>query len=97
MKDSKELPDDVDAAPRPSRCYDAVHRRESQVWEAEPELGAGDVSICLPGWIKTFCQKFDEGKGYELSHNAVSALAHTLIAARVRCHRLIEERDEARA
>jgi hypothetical protein len=73
-----------------------MHPCEARTLAAEPDLGSGDVSKCLPGWIKTLCEKFEAGEGYTLSPSAVSALAHTLIAARVRCHRLIKERDEAR-
>jgi hypothetical protein len=64
--------------------------------EREPDLGAGDESKCLPGWIDSFCKWFREGRGATLSHAAVSALAHTLIAARQRARRLVRERDEAR-
>lgn len=66
----------------------------AQVLEHDPELGSSDVSKCLPGWIKTFCEKFEQKQGYELSHDAVSALCHTLIAARIRAERLVRERDE---
>lgn len=61
----------------------------------EPSLGSGDESRCLPGWIETFCEKHRTGEGYNMSAGAVSALAHTLIAARIRCHRLVAERDAA--
>ena len=73
-----------------------IHPIEKATREAQPELGATDVSTCLPGWIDTFCKKFEEGKGYTLSPAAVNALCHTLIAARIRAERLVRERDEAR-
>jgi hypothetical protein len=73
-----------------------VHPVEADTRQAQPGLGTGDVSPCLPGWIKTFCEKYERGEGYVLSHSAVGAVCHTLIAARVRAARLIRERDEAR-
>ena len=65
------------------------------IMKSDPPVGRGDVSPCLPSWIKTLCDQFQQGKGCELSHNAVSALCHTLIGARVRAERLVRERDEA--
>jgi hypothetical protein len=73
--------------------YNAVERA---TLESEPDIGSGDCSKCLPGWIETFCAKFQAGGGYMMSHAAVSALAHTLIAAKIRCERLVRERDEAK-
>lgn len=67
----------------------------SAVLAREPNLGSTDVSKCLPGWIDTFVAKFSEGNGFTMSHNAVSALGHTLIAAKIRAERLVRERDEA--
>lgn len=84
---------DSNAAPSALRCYDAVHPTEQRTLDAQPELGMNDVSLCLPGWIESFCKKFDEGEGWLLSHSQVNAIAHTLIAARKRQHRLIAERD----
>lgn len=66
------------------------------IMKNDPPVGRGDVSPCLPSWIKTICDAFQKGEGYTLSHAAVSALAHTLIGARVRAERLVQERDEAR-
>jgi hypothetical protein len=63
----------------------------------EPDIGSTDESKCLPGWITSFCRKFEEGQGWALSHNAIIALCHTLIAARERSKRLVRERDEARS
>lgn len=71
--------------------YEPVHNVERDVLAGEPGIGTKNVSACLPGWIKTLCEKFEEGEGYHLSHGAVSALCHTLIAARSRQHRLIFE------
>jgi hypothetical protein len=67
---------------------------ERKTLEAQPTLGASDVSKCLPGWITTFCEKFEAKEGYTLTHSAVSALCHTLIAARARAKRLVAERDK---
>jgi hypothetical protein len=72
------------------------HRALVLLLAAEPNIGAGDESKCLPGWIRSFCEWLEAGKGVTLSHNAVSALAHTLIAARERAARLVRERDELR-
>lgn len=66
------------------------------IMKNDPPVGRGDVSPCLPSWIKTMCDAFQKGEGYTLSHAAVSALGHTLIGARVRAERLVQERDEAR-
>jgi hypothetical protein len=65
------------------------------IMKNEPPVGRSDVSECLPGWINTICNAYERGEGYTLSHSAVSALAHTLICARVRAERLVRERDEA--
>lgn len=73
--------------------YEFVHESERLTLEHEPSLGMDDVSKCLPGWVKTLCEAFARGNGITLSHDAVSNLAHTLIAARRRQHRLIAERD----
>ena len=59
-----------------------------------PPVGQGDTSQCLPGWIETMCNAYEKGDGYTLSHDAVGALAHMLICARVRCERLVSERDK---
>lgn len=67
----------------------------AQILEREPNLGGTDVSKCLPGWIKTFVQKFESREEYTLSHNAIGNLCHTLIAARIRAERLVRERDAA--
>jgi hypothetical protein len=67
------------------------------IMKNDPPVGRGDVSPCLPSWIKTFCDQFQQGKGCELSHNAVSALCHTLIGSRVRAERLVLQRDGATA
>src|SRR5690606_17695757 len=83
MSNSKQSP----------RGYSAVHRIESMVLAMEPSIGTSDVSDCLPGWIKTFCEKHEAGEGYEISKHAVRSLLHTLIAARARQHRLAAERD----
>jgi hypothetical protein len=64
------------------------------IMKNEPPVGRTDVSECLPGWINTMCNAHERGEGYTLSHSAVSALAHTLICARVRAERLVRERDE---
>lgn len=71
------------------------HPVARQAVEADPGLGAGDESACLPGWIRTFCEKFEAGRGMTLSPAAVRNLLHTLIAARQRARRLATERDNA--
>jgi hypothetical protein len=71
-----------------------MHQLEHKTLESDPNMGSSDVSKCLPGWIKTFCEKFEAKQGYLLTHAAVSALGHTLIAARVRAARLVGERDK---
>ena len=74
--------------------YEYVHECERKTIEHQPGLGMDDVSKCLPGWVRSLCDAFEKGIGISLSHDAVSNLAHTLIAARRRQHRLIDERDE---
>ena len=72
------------------------HRVIRITLEAQPNLGEGDESKCLPAWLNTFCKKWEEGGEMTLSHNAVGNLLHTLIAARERARRLVRERDDAR-
>ena len=72
------------------------HPLVQKVLDDEPGIGSGDESKCLPGWIDSFCKWFEEGKGTTLSHDAVRALAHTLIAAQQRAKRLATERDARR-
>lgn len=86
-------PDQLDA----KFGYGYVHAAEAATIAHEPNLGMDDVSKCLPGWVKTICIAFEKGEGVTLSHDAVSRLAHTLIAARRRQHRLasaLEVRDD---
>ncbi len=73
-----------------------MHVVEAATIASDTLAGQEDVSKCLPGWIRTMCDAFEKADGYMLSHSAVSALAHTLICARVRAERLVRERDEAR-
>lgn len=80
-----------------SRDYDFIHAAEQATVEHDPNIGLGDVSKCLPGWIKTLCQANAAGRDHSLSAGSLGALLHTLIAARVRQHRLIGERDAALA
>jgi len=91
------MPKDVTEKSDSLRCYEAAHRVARVTLEAQSGLGMDDVSKCLPGWIKTFCEKSEAGEGCVLSHSAVNAIAHTLIAARARQHRLISERDALRS
>ena len=63
------------------------------IMKNDPPIGRGDVSPCLPSWINTMCDAFERGEGYTLSHGAVGALGHVLIASRVRAERLVDERD----
>lgn len=55
----------------------------------------GDASYCLPHWIKTFSDAFDNVEGVVLSANAAAALYHTLLCAKLRTERLVKERDES--
>lgn len=87
----------VDRSADQGRLYDFMHYVEQRTLEHQPSLGDDDISKCLPGWVKTFCDKFESGEGFVMSPSAVSNLCHTLIAARARCHRLIRERDAALA
>ena len=63
------------------------------IMKNDPPVGRGDSSRCLPDWIQTLCKKVAAGNGYTISHKAATALCHTLVAARVRTERLVEERD----
>ena len=54
----------------------------------------GDVSPCLPSWLKTFSDAFDKQEGITLSPNAAATLYHTLLVAKARTERLVRERDE---
>lgn len=74
-----------------------MHVVEATTITSDTLAGQEDVSKCLPGWIRTMCDAFEQGKGYTLSHSAVSALAHTLICSRVRAERLVRERDAEKA
>ncbi|MGC1273918.1 MAG: hypothetical protein WBC44_09440 [Planctomycetaceae bacterium] len=74
----------------------SVETVTQQVLDREPDLGAGDESRCLPGWIESFCRKWEAKEGMTLSHAAVGNLLHTMIAARRRTQRLVKERNEAR-
>jgi hypothetical protein len=74
-----------------------MHEVEAATITSDKLAGQEDVSKCLPGWIRTMCDAFQKGEGYTLSHSAVSALAHTLICARVRAERLVRERDAEKA
>jgi hypothetical protein len=62
--------------------------------EAEPGIGSGDASPCLPGWIDSFARWHEKGEGTTLTPGMVRALLHTLIAARERARRLARERDQ---
>jgi hypothetical protein len=66
---------------------------EDLIISGEPEIGAGDESKCLPGWIKSFIDYYNTGEGITLSHEATKALLHTLVAAKARAKRLVAERD----
>lgn len=64
-----------------------------QIITADKTIGSTDESRCLPGWIESFCKWHEAGEGCTLSPSAVSALLHTLVAAKVRTERLVKERD----
>lgn len=70
-----------------------LHEVEARTWIIEPMLGAGDESMCLPGWIVKFCEAFEAEKELTLKRSSIRALLHTLIAARKRVHRLVQERN----
>lgn len=76
------------------REYEALHHWEEKIWEQQPNLGKEDISKCLPGWIKSLCDKFDQGGEHKFSHHAIGNIVHTLMGARVRCYRLIREREQ---
>lgn len=71
------------------------HQVVARLLEHEPELGAGDESKCLPGWINSFADWFEKGEEVKLRPSMVSALLHTLVAARQRARRLVAERNKA--
>lgn len=75
---------------------DKEHPLIAQVIAGEPDIGSGDESKCLPGWLNSFCEWFEKGEPRTFSHGEIRALCHTLIAARQRARRLAKERDEAR-
>lgn len=54
----------------------------------------GDISTCLPSWLKTFSDIFDKNEGITLSADAAATLYHTLLIAKLRTEKLIKERDE---
>lgn len=64
--------------------YQPLDETEAATLKAQPHLGEGYESECLPGWIESFGRWHREGEGKELNQGAVSSLAHTLIAARRR-------------
>lgn len=70
-----------------------MHKVEQNLLDNEPMIGDGDASLCLPSWIQSFCEWFNTNESHEFSHDAISALTHTLIAAKVRAARLVNERD----
>lgn len=64
--------------------YQFIDETEAATLKAQPQLGEGYESKCLPGWIESFGRWHREGWIKELSPGAVSNLLHTLIAARRR-------------
>ena len=68
---------------------------EQSLVESEPSIGSSDYSECLDSWVVSISNARYKGEGYRLSHNGIGALLHLLVAARVRNHRLVKERDEA--
>lgn len=69
------------------------HPTVIKILETEPNLGSGDASKCLPGWIKSLADDYDKNVEITFSHNSVGALLHTLVAARQRSERLVRERN----
>lgn len=56
----------------------------------------GDVSPCLPSWLKTFDDAYRNGEPVNLSPNAAACLYHVLLVAKARTERLVKERDSTR-
>ncbi|TWU18021.1 DUF551 domain-containing protein [Allorhodopirellula heiligendammensis] len=73
--------------------YEIVHPMESLMLAAEPGLGASDASECLDNWTRYFCNAAESDDDVLMTPQRVSALVHTLVAARQRARRLIAERD----
>jgi len=61
------------------------------------DAGKGDVSLCMLSWVKKFTDDWDAKRGCSLTVEAVGAILHTLLCAKIRNDRLATERDELRA
>jgi hypothetical protein len=68
-----------------------LHPLERKTREAQPKLGDGHYSKCLPTWIARCCDKFNDPNGIAFDMYDTNALAHTLIAARVRNEKMAAE------
>ena len=75
--------------------YEFVHDVEKNAVETDPNLGVGDSSDWLPGWIRESCIKYAAGGDWTLNVREVADLNQLLIAVRMRTHRLCGERDAA--
>jgi hypothetical protein len=74
--------------------YETVHSVEEVTLQHEKNIGMADDARCLPAWIRSLSEVFENGTGKEMSKDAVRSLLHTLIACRKRQFRLISERDD---
>ena len=73
-----------------------LHPLERKTREAQPNLGGGHYSKCLPAWIARCCDKFNDPNGIAFDQYDTSALAHTLIAARWRNEKMAAEIERLR-
>lgn len=74
-----------------------MHELEKKVRATQPTLGDGYESPCLASWIETMCEYFNDHNGMAFSHNELSGLLHTLIAARARNEKMAAEIAALRA
>jgi len=89
MSDDKLTVKDLGLAP--------LNDMEANTWEAEPYLGVGDTSKCLPSWLVEFAKRIKLNADWVMSPTTIRSIAHTLAGARVRNARLARQRDEALA
>lgn len=68
-----------------------MHPVEIQIREAQPSLGDGYESRCLPDWIASLCKRWERGEGVQYDRNTMGNLLHTLIAAKIRNERMAAE------
>ena len=68
-----------------------MHPVEIQLREAQPNLGDGYESRCLPDWIASLCKRWERGEGVQYDRNTMGNLLHTLVAAKVRNQKMAAE------